>query len=118
MSEPDTYTSYLGNSIHFAISSEGLHYHFLRAPEFHVIGGELYILFAVSGEVWGPQAHVMQLKKGGNILNIHDWEDPIRVRRQEGTYLADGSITLDMTYFMVEKVAFVAWSERNTYRYY
>lgn len=24
------------------------------APEFHIIGGELYILFAVSGKAWGP----------------------------------------------------------------
>ncbi len=33
------------------------------APEFHVIGGELYILFAVSGTQWGPQCHLMKLKK-------------------------------------------------------
>ena len=33
------------------------------APEFHQIGGELYILFAVSGVKWGPQCHMMKLKK-------------------------------------------------------
>ena len=44
------------------------------APEFHIIGGELYILFAVSGVKWGPQCHMMKLKKGGSIINAADWD--------------------------------------------
>ena len=42
------------------------------APELHWIGGNLYILFAVSGKVWGPQCHIMKLKKEGDILNPAD----------------------------------------------
>lgn len=83
------------------------------APEFHVIGGELYILFAVGGEEWGPQCHMMKLIKGGDILNSNDWENPIRVVKKDGTYLATGSITLDMTYFSVEDVSYIVWSYRS-----
>ena len=36
------------------------------APEFHMIRGRLYILFAVSNKNWGPQCHMMRLKEGGD----------------------------------------------------
>ena len=32
------------------------------APEFHMIGDDLYILFAVGPKNWGPQSHMMKLK--------------------------------------------------------
>lgn len=82
------------------------------APEFHVIGGELYILFAVSGNQWGPQCHVMKLKKGKNITLPESWEDPIRVVRADGTPLATGAITLDMTYIKTERQSYMVWSYR------
>jgi GH43 family beta-xylosidase len=83
------------------------------APEFHVINEELYILFAVGAKEWGPQAHIMKLKKGGDVLKADDWEDPIRVVKRDGTNLANGdSITLDMTYFTVDNIAYLAWSYR------
>lgn len=84
------------------------------APEFHVIGGELYILFAVSGVKWGPQCHMMKLKKGGSITNAEDWEEPIRVQRMDGRNLSEGinDITLDMTHFNVDGVDYLAWSYR------
>lgn len=82
------------------------------APEFHVIGGELYILFAVSGTQWGPQCHMMRLKKGGSIINPKDWEEPVRVLRKNGDYLNQNGITLDMTYFKAGEVSYVCWSER------
>lgn len=82
------------------------------APEFHVIGNELYILFAVSGDTWGPQSHMMKLKTGGSILKPEDWEDPVRVRRMDGTYLAEEGITLDMTYLNVDGAAYLVWSFR------
>lgn len=82
------------------------------APEFHVIGGELYILFAVSGNQWGPQCHVMKLKKGCSIIAAESWEDPIRMVRADGSPLAEGAITLDMTYIKTDRQAYMVWSYR------
>lgn len=83
------------------------------APEFHMIGGELYILFAVGGKAWAPQCHMMKLKKGGNIMKAEDWETPIRVKKTDGTYLAEDGITLDMTYFKADGTSCVLWSYRK-----
>lgn len=83
------------------------------APEFHWIGGELYILFAVGGKEWGPQCHMMKLKKGGDIMKAEDWETPVRVRQSNGAYLALEGITLDMTYFHVDGISCVVWSYRK-----
>ncbi|MBR4530295.1 MAG: family 43 glycosylhydrolase [Lachnospiraceae bacterium] len=83
------------------------------APEFHVIGGELYILFAVSGHVWGPQCHMMKLKKGGRITDAGSWEDPVRVLRADGKPLTEDAITLDMTYIKVQTGSYVIWSYRE-----
>lgn len=82
------------------------------APEFHVIGGELYILFAVGGRKWSPHAHMMRLRRGGSILNPDDWEEPLRVIRRDGDDLAQGGITLDMTFFRLSGRAFLCWSQR------
>lgn len=83
------------------------------APEFHIIGDDLYILFAVGGRVWAPQCHMMKLKKGGNILEPSDWMEPIRVRKMDGRYLAEDGITLDMTYFEVDGTSCLLWSYRK-----
>ncbi len=82
------------------------------APEFHIIGGDLYILFAVGPKNWGPQCHMMRLKPGGRIECRQDWEDPIKVMRQDGTPLAKSGITLDMTYIKVRERSYLIWSER------
>lgn len=82
------------------------------APEFHMIGGELYILFAVGPKNWGPHSHMMKLKKGGNILNAEDWEDPVMVKRADGSPIEKGGITLDMTYVKVKDRSYLVWSER------
>lgn len=83
------------------------------APEFHVIGGELYILFAVGGHQWAPQCHMMKLKKGGDILKAEDWEEPVKVLKADGTFLGEGGITLDMTHFCVKDKHYLAWSYRE-----
>ena len=83
------------------------------APEFHVIGGGLYILFAVSGKQWGPQCHLMKLKPGGDILRAEDWETPIRVCRRDGSFLAEDAITLDMTHIHAGDRDYVVWSYRE-----
>lgn len=83
------------------------------APEFHVIGGELYILFAVGGKVWGPQCHLMRLKKGGHILRASDWEEPVKAVRQDGSPLSPDGITLDMTYLSAGGNSYMVWSYRR-----
>lgn len=82
------------------------------APEFHVIGGELYILFAVGGKQWSPHSHMMKLKHGGDILKESDWEEPVRVVRADGSDLAPHAITLDMTYFKFDGHSYLCWSQR------
>ena len=83
------------------------------APEFHVIGGELYILFAVSGHTWGPQCHMMKRKRAGKMTDEDGWENPIRVVRKDGTPLAEGPITLDMTFIRAKSGSYVVWSYRE-----
>ena len=83
------------------------------APEFHLIGGEACILFAVSGHEWGPQCHVMKLKKGGRIIRAEDWEDPVRVVRKDGSPLSADGITLDMTWIHTAGGSYMVWSYRR-----
>lgn len=83
------------------------------APEFHVIGGELYILFAVGGEIWGPQCHVMKWKKGTSLICEDSWENPIPVVRKDGSPLAPDAISLDMTYIGAESGSYMVWSYRK-----
>lgn len=83
------------------------------APEWHLIGGEAYILFAVSGHTWGPQCHMMRLKKGGSVISAEDWESPVPVERMDGSPLASDGITLDMTFIRAESGSYVTWSYRR-----
>lgn len=83
------------------------------APEFHEIGGELYILLAIGGKVWAPQCHMMKLKKGGKITDPDSWETPVRVCRKDGSPLAPGAISLDMTYLKTKKGSWLVWSYRE-----
>lgn len=82
------------------------------APEFHEIGGRLYILFAVSGKQWAPQAHMMRLRQEGDIMNPEDWEPPMRVCKANGEFLTTDGITLDMTYFQNGEKSYLCWSYR------
>lgn len=83
------------------------------APEFHVIGGELYLLFAVSGRTWGPQCHMMRLRRGRPVIEADSWEDPVRVVRADGSPLTGDGITLDMTYLKTGRSSYVIWSYRK-----
>ncbi len=82
------------------------------APEFHVIGGELYILFAVSGKKWGPACHLMKLKKGQSITLAESWEDPVPITKMNGDSLSGEGITLDMTFIRAKKASYMVWSYR------
>lgn len=83
------------------------------APEFHVIGGRLYILFAVSGKVWGPQCYLMRLKEGCCLTGAESWEDPVRVVRRDNSPLCTDGITLDMTYVLAGGRSYMVWSYRR-----
>lgn len=83
------------------------------APEFHVINGALYLIFAVSNENWGPQCHIMRLKDNGDILNPEDWENPKKVTRPGGMSLGENGITLDMTYVKSGERHYYVWSYRE-----
>lgn len=83
------------------------------APEFHVINEDLYLVFAVSNENWGPQCHIMKLKENGDILNPNDWEDPRKVTRPQGKKLGENGITLDMTYVKSGDRHYYVWSYRE-----
>ena len=83
------------------------------APEFHMIGGRLSILFAVSGKVWGPQCQIMQLKDGAKPDDPDGWTAPRPILRRDGTSLAVlPEITLDMT-CIHGRTTYVVWSQRN-----
>lgn len=81
------------------------------APEWHIIGGVPYILFAVGGHKWAPQCHMMRYRMSGSIMDPGSWEKPVRVKKKDGSYLTDG-ISLDMTYFKAGDTSYVVWSER------
>lgn len=83
------------------------------APEFHIIGGQPYILFAVGGKVWGPQCYLMKLMNGGRIIEAAGWETPVKILRQNGRPLAEDGITLDMTYLLAGGNSYMVWSYRQ-----
>ena len=83
------------------------------APEFHVIGDDLYILFAVGPRSWGPQCHYMKLKKGASIIDPASWEDPVKIMKKDGKGVGDGGISLDMTYIKAGGKSYYVWSYRR-----
>lgn len=87
----------------------------LWAPEFHIIGDDLYIFHAgTPGEFEKEQSHVMKLKKGGNPINAADWSMPVRVVKKDGSYLYDeAGITLDMTCFELNNSVYIIWAQRQ-----
>lgn len=87
------------------------------APEFHVIGGNVYILFALGGKQLAPQCHMMRLKQGGKIENESDWE------KQPTPFLHTGCVTGELGpghnsfFYDEEGRLYVAYhiQERNQY---
>ncbi|MGB8452533.1 MAG: family 43 glycosylhydrolase [Anaerocolumna sp.] len=86
----------------------------LWAPEFHIVGDDLYIFHAgTPGEFHKEQCHVMKLKRGGNPVNAADWSMPVRVLKKDGSYLYEDGITLDMTCFELKESVYVIWAQRQ-----
>jgi len=82
------------------------------APEFHEIGGELYLFFAVSGKAWGPHCHIMKLKPGGKLTDPAGWTEPVPVTMPDGSPLQSDGITLDMTVIHTRR-PYAVWSYRR-----
>lgn len=88
----------------------------LWAPEFHEIGGTLYIFHAAtSGEFYCEASRVMQLKDGGNPMCRADWSAPHLVVKKDGTPLCEAGkvISLDMTVFCYQNDIYAMWSQRQ-----
>ncbi|QIG39630.1 family 43 glycosylhydrolase [Microbacterium sp. 4R-513] len=91
------------------------------APEFHVIGGKLSILFMPcyntngAPDMWTGRASIMQLKQDaqGDDLDPSvpaNWTKPQKVLRTDGSILNPiQNISLDMTYFEDSGQSYYVW---------
>lgn len=88
------------------------------APELHVIGDQLCVLFApsIGSAQWRDvQCHIIRLRAGGDPLDADDWSDPGPILDTAGNPLRlEGrpGVSLDLTYFEVEGHSYYAWSQR------
>lgn len=88
----------------------------LWAPEFHVIGDDLYIFHAATeSEFFWEESRVMKLKKGGDPICAEDWSRPQLVVKKDGSPLCEAGkvISLDMTTFEYLGKQYAIWSQRQ-----
>lgn len=88
----------------------------LWAPEFHIIGDDLYIFHAATPEpFFHEESHVMKLRAGGDPMRKEDWERPRRVTRSDGSEICEAgkAITLDMTCLQWEGAIYAVWAQRR-----
>lgn len=88
----------------------------LWAPEFHEIGGNLYIFHAAtSGEFFWEESRVMKLRDGGDPMCRFDWSAPQLVVKKDGSPLCEEGkvISLDMTTFAYQGGVYAMWSQRQ-----
>lgn len=84
----------------------------LWAPELHVIKGVPYVFTTVGEQSWATvRSHVLRCV--GDPEKPKDWEEPRLVLKPDGTELEEQGITLDMTYFCVDEIHYVMWSDRK-----
>lgn len=82
------------------------------AQEMHIIRGIPYVFTTVGEREWYTvRSHV--LRCNGNPENPSDWEEPRLVLRPDGTELQPEGISLDMTYFCINEIHYVMWSDRK-----
>ncbi|WP_345800342.1 family 43 glycosylhydrolase [Microbacterium sp. AZCO] len=91
------------------------------APEFHVIGGRLSILFMPcyntngAPDMWTGRASIMQLKQDAQGEDLDpavpsNWTKPQKVLRTDGSILNPiQNISLDMTYFQDKGQSYYVW---------
>ena len=83
------------------------------AQEMHVIKGIPYIFTSECHESWTTVQSVI-LRCDGSIENPSDWSEPYFVVKKDGSLLnKDKGICLDMTYFCLDGVHYVSWSNRD-----
>lgn len=88
----------------------------LWAPEFHQVGGNLYVFHAAtSGEFFCEESRVRKLKAGGNPICKEDWSEPVMVVKKDGTPLCEEGkvISLDMTVIPYGGKVYAMWSQRQ-----
>ena len=88
----------------------------LWAPEFHEIGGTLYVFHAAtSGEFYCEESRVRQLREGGDPMCRDDWSEPVMVVKKDGTPLCEEGkvISRDMTTFTYGGKVYAMWSQRQ-----
>lgn len=54
-----------------------------------------------------------EAEKGGSLIAPESWEEPVRIRKKDGSFLAEDGITLDMTYLKAGERSYVVWSYRR-----
>lgn len=82
------------------------------APELHVIEGIPYLFTTVGEQEKWYTVRSCVMKCNGNPENPADWEKPVFCIKKDGTPLNEEGISLDMTYFCIDKVHYVVWSNR------
>lgn len=88
----------------------------LWAPEFHEVGGQLYVFHAAtSGEFYHEESRVRKLQEGGDPIRKEDWSAPVMVVKKDGSPLCEEGkvISLDMTTFSYEGATYAMWSQRQ-----
>lgn len=82
------------------------------AQEMHEIGGAVYVLTTVGKQGWTSVQSVV-VPCVGDPSDPESWGEPRTVVRPDGSILAHGGISLDMTYFCIDEVHYVMWSGRR-----
>lgn len=86
----------------------------LWAPEFHEVGGKLYIFHACTPKEFGDEeSHVTAYNYSGDLTEKSSWEMPIKVQKPDGSPLYTVGITLDMTTFESGGDTYAVWSQRQ-----
>ena len=88
----------------------------LWAPEIHTVKGRLYMFFAAtSGDFYGEEVRVMQLREHGDPMCRADWMRPRSMQKKDGSPLCEEGrvISLDMTVFEEGGKDYAVWSQRQ-----
>lgn len=81
------------------------------APELHMISGIPYIFTTVGSSGWNTTKSCVY-RCDGDIMNPEDWEGPWLCVKPDGTPIRQDGVSLDMTYFCVNEIHYVMWSDR------
>ncbi|MCD8117925.1 MAG: family 43 glycosylhydrolase [Lachnospiraceae bacterium] len=81
------------------------------AQELHIIRGVPYVFTTVASPEWYTvRSHILRCT--GDIADPKAWEEPRLCVKTDGTPLEEHGISLDMTYFCVDDIHYVMWSNR------